>query len=168
MSTESTLNFAQAKQEAVKSSPKAAEDIAPVVSREHPFRVRYHAPDGQFYEASLLSRVMSAEERTQRGRMAGTVAGVSWGQLPIADSTRIFMQATVIQQVRNMPPWLYNEKTGTGWLVEDDLLCTQVFGVCNEHDRRYLRRHSEPGSDGSFWSPVEVDSGFAASDSAEP
>ena len=158
--SESTLNFATARKVAAESNKSSPEGY-PVTSKEHGIRVRYHAPDGEYYDCELLSVIMSDEERAFRGRAAATVAGVPWEQLPPSDRTRIYMQATVTTQSRKIPTWLFDSSTGKGWLMQDDLLCARIYQACEEHEARYLRRYGSEGGGNSKWSPVSVDSGFS-------
>ena len=116
-------------------------DSAPeLTSNETVIDVRYTDPNGEKYEASVVSRVLTAGERTEVSRRMAREAQVPWANLPPEAALRIRVLATISVQLRNVPPWL------SKWVGVDFALAYSLYEACVEHDARYLRGSAGEGT----------------------
>jgi hypothetical protein len=107
----------------------------PLVGRQQPVEVRYRDPDsGGVLQATIVSQVMSADEKSARDLWAATLSqGVPWEQLPRAAQGRFWMLATVLTQYRDVPQWL------SAAVLEDDDLLRALYEEGERHGARYFR-----------------------------
>jgi len=122
-----------------------------LVEREENFTLRYHAPTGETLVATLVSKIMSGDERHVVSRMCGILSnGVPFGNLPLGDQARFYALALCSVQLRDPPKWV--EK----WMKEDTYLLDAIFAQLEAHDLRYFRRDISESGDGPKFSSVEI------------
>ena len=145
---------------ALKESVKEPSDKpgdAMLISRNHEFSLTYNAPDGKEYTAKLVSSIMDGDERIDVARIAAKRAGVAWELLPKAQAARIWAQATIAIQLRDIPDWLGK------WSTEDDALLFSCFDVCSLHEAEFFRNSAGEGTENQAKARVSGASTLAAS-----
>ena len=160
MSVKPAIDLRQLKATAQGKDP--TKDEKPLVTREHIFTLKYTDPDGTFHEEQVLSKILDGDERIDVARIAAKRAGVEWGYLPIAQAARIWAQATIAIQLREMPSWLGK------WATEDDSLLFCCYEVCQAHETEFFRRSDGEGTPGAKAPRVFVSSTLAAIATREP
>ena len=133
-----------------KAQAKAKEETR-IVAREERFGLRYHAPDGVLRETTLVSRILTGDERHAVSRMCALLAnGVPFDHLPAGDQVRFYALSVCTIQLREPPEWVLN------WIAQDVSLLYAVFKEVEGHDTRYFRRDVQSSEDGPNFSPVEI------------
>ena len=122
------------------AAPKASD--AEVTPRERSFEMRYRAPDGTQHVGRLTSRVLTAQQRREAGRIAALQAGAPWEQLPAATREEIFATNIVARQLLEPRPTWFDS-----WAAEDVDLLFAAYAVCVEHTQAFFRGY--PGQGGS-------------------
>jgi len=111
-----------------------------IVPREREFDVKYTAPDGNNYAATLVSSIKTGDDRILVGQMAAQMArGAIWVSLPPATQARIWALANVAVQLEEPPEWVLE------WSQEDDSLLYGISRVLEVHESTYFRGHGEEG-----------------------
>ena len=138
-----------------------AEKPSNLVDREETFNLTYHSPEGKTLQATLVSRIMSGDERHVVSRMCALMAnGVNFASLPLGDQARFYALAVCSVQLREPPHWVAK------WLEEDARLLDAVFAQVEGHDRRYFRGDIPEGGVGAELPRVEITPIKPAADSA--
>lgn len=112
-----------------------------LVGREEALEVRFRTPDGESLRATVISRVMGAQEQARVGQLCALLAGGPWDHLPSAFQSRIVGIALVATQLRSIPDWLDD------WMQRDAELLAQLVEFCEWHSGRWL--HGEPSAGAS-------------------
>lgn len=128
--------------------------------REQAWVVSYTDPEGGKHSDSIVSRVLSADERMQVSRASARLAACPWDQLPAGSQARIWAMALVAVQVREPPAWF------TQWAAEDDVLLFAVFGRCTGHAADFFRANDGEGEGDSGQSRVVFASDVSTADPA--
>lgn len=125
--------------------------VAPTVSRERRFSIKYVTPEGQSFSGDMVSRVLSGAERREMWRAAAAQAGVTWTQLPPGAQTQILAACVVSRQILSPRPEWFDK-----WAVEDHHLLLSVYAVCEEHTATFFRIDLLEGEGAAGKSRVEI------------
>lgn len=121
------LQRATRPQDAAKAEPR-------LEKRQRSIDVEWYDPDlGDWRSATVISRIMNADERTAAGRAVVTLTGnTPWELLPESLRVRATALCQVTIQIRDMPDWLK-----FAIFVDMDLLML-LHRQCVQHDMVYL------------------------------
>ena len=123
----------------------------PTTSREEFFRLVYTDPNRQKHEASIVSRIMTGDERHVVGRMCSLMAnGIPFDNLPTAVQARFYALAVVAVQARDLPVWVET------WVKEDSQLLDAIFVALEDHETRYFRGQFGEGEAATGRPRVEI------------
>ena len=110
-----------------------------LVGRERRFSLVYKSPSGE-YSDIITSRILSADERMEIGRIAGNLARpIQFDYLPASQQARIWAIAWCSKMLRDVPKWLDK------WILEDDSLLFKLYEVLQEHDTTFFRSSGGEG-----------------------
>jgi len=128
--------------------------------RERAIDVEWYDPDlGDWRSATVVSRIMDADERTGAGRAVVTMTGnTPWDLLPEVMRVRVTALCQVAIQIRDMPDWL------KGAIFIDLDLLMLLHRQCVDHDMVYLH----PDGEASATDPQRPRVRVAARDAGEP
>ena len=133
-------------------APPEPSPEAPVVPAALSFRVRYSSPEGERFEAALVSKVLDGDERLKVARICAKLAGgVRFDLLPGVDQARINALAMLAIQLRDPPEWVER------WAAKDDALLGRLAEVCADHSARYFRRDAGESPEDAVAARVAVD-----------
>ena len=123
---------------------------APLRPREQQFVIKYTDPDGREHEGALTSRIMTNDEKIEVARIAASLAGGPWRNLPPAATARITALSTITVQLRDPPGW------ASKWLPLDDLFLYVVFEQLQAHENEFFRSGGGPGTEGEAAPRISV------------
>lgn len=96
--------------------------------------IEYTDPEGSTHRASLVSRIMTAQEMDQVARLRARLAGgLPWVSFSYFDQQRMEALALCAVQLREPPEWLER------WLAVDAVLLLTVYKWLAEHDSTFFR-----------------------------
>ena len=117
----------------------AKEELVP---REYTVELSYALPGGTARNASMVSRIMSGDDRIKMARYCSALAadaGASFNMLPTGFQERFHMLAWCMTQLREMPDWVV--KT----MSEDTKVLTALYEEVERHERTYFPPDSSEG-----------------------